>query len=101
MAEVYSSNAVVSDGTTYKNAWDAAVGEVLIYEQELTTLQYHSKCTTISYCSYFAGLIIRCKKYFAVLFICCTKIFVKFIFVALNDYENILTTKISIFTVYA
>ena len=31
----------------YKDAWDAAVGEVLIYERELKTLQYHSKCTNI------------------------------------------------------
>ena len=69
----------------YKNAWNAAVGEVLIYEQELITLQYHSKCTNISYRNYFAGLIICCKKYFAVLINHCTKIFAKFIFIALNN----------------
>ena len=44
----------------YKDTWNATVGEVLIYEQELTSLQYHSKCTSISYCTYFAGLIVRC-----------------------------------------
>ena len=56
----------------YKDAWDAAVGEVLIYEQELTTLQEHSKFTSISYRNYFAGLIIQCRKYFTVSIICCT-----------------------------
>ena len=75
----------------YKDAWDAPVREVLICERELTTLQYHSKCTNILYRNYFAGLIIHCIKYFAVLIICCTKFFAKFIFVALNNYENILT----------
>ena len=48
---------------------------------------------------YFAGLFIHCRKYFAGLIISCTKYFAIFIFVALSDYENILTTKISIFTV--
>ena len=50
----------------YKDAWYAAVGEVLIYERELAMLQYHSKCTNISYRNCFAGLIICCRKYFAV-----------------------------------
>ena len=65
-----------------------AVGEVLIYERELTTLQYNSKCTNISYRNYFAGSFIDCRKYFTVLIIRCTKIFSKFIFVALNDDER-------------
>ena len=84
-----------------KTHWIAmrAVGEVMIYEQELTTLQYHSKCTNISYRNYFTGSFIHCRNYFAVLIIRCKTIFAKFIFVALDDYENILTTKISRFTV--
>ena len=53
----------------------------------------------ISFRNYFAVLIILCRKCFALLFVCCTKIFVKFIFVAFNDYDNILTMKISRFTV--
>ena len=57
-----------------------------------------SMCT-ISYCNYFAVLIIHCRKRFAVLIVCCTKIFANFIFVAFNKYENILTMKISRFTV--
>ena len=81
------------------HVWDAAVGEVLIYERELTALQYHGKCTSNLYHNYFAGLIIHCRKYFAVLIICCTKIFAKFIFVALNDYKKVLAMKISRFTV--
>ena len=51
-----------------------------IYERELTTLQCHSKCTNISYCNYFAGLIIHCKKYFAVSIICSEKFFSKIYF---------------------
>ena len=62
-------------------------------------LQYHSKRTNTLYCDYFAGSFIHCRKYFAVLIIRCTKTFAKFIFIALNDYESILTTKISRFTV--
>ena len=87
----------------YKDAWVAVVGKVLIYmdERELTTLQYHSKCTNISYRNYFAGLIIRCKKYFAVLIIRCTKIFAKFFFIIVNDYENILIMKISRLTAHS
>ena len=65
----------------------------------MTTLQYHSKRTNISYRNYFADSF-HCRKYFAVLiYIRCTKIFAKLIFVALNDYENILPPKISRFTV--
>ena len=102
MAEAYWSDTVVFKGSyhVYKDAWNAAVGEVLIYEQNLITLQYHSKCTNILYRNYFAGLIIRCRKYFAVLIIRCTKILAKFIFIALNDCENILAMKISRFMVY-
>ena len=54
----------------------------------------------ISYHNYFAGSFVHCRKYFTVLINRCTKIFAKFIFVALNDYENILTTKISRFMVH-
>ena len=50
-----------------------AVGEVLIYERELTMLQYHSKCTNISHCNYFTSLFIHCRKYFTVVIIPCTK----------------------------
>ena len=77
-----------------------AVGEVLIHERKLTTFQYHSKRTNISYRNYFAVSFIHCRKFFAVLIICCTKMFAKFIFVALNTYENLLTMKISRFTVH-
>ena len=42
----------------------------------------HSQCFNISV-PYFTSLIIHCTKHF-----------LKFIFAALSDYENILTTKI-------
>ena len=50
-----------------------AVGEMLIYERELTTIQYHGKYTNLLYCNYFAGSFIHCRKYFPVLIICCKK----------------------------
>ena len=39
MVEVYSNDAVAFEDS---NAWDAAVGEVQIYEQELTTLKINT-----------------------------------------------------------
>ena len=56
--------------------------------------------SNISYRNYYAGLFIRRRKYFACLIICFRKYFAILIFVALSDYENISTTKISRFTVY-
>ena len=71
----------------------------IAYRYTIPVHVYHSKYTNVLYRNYFAGLIIHCRKYFAVLNIRCTKIFAKFIFVPLTDYESILTTKISVFTV--
>ena len=89
----------------YKDMWEAAVGEVLICEREPDNAsnRYAVDAKRRNYCWTFASRTnkcVRCRKCFTGLIICCTKYFAIFIFVALSDYENILTMKISRFMEY-